>query len=53
METARNINQAFDQRTYSSTWFRIFYKGDENLEDEECRTYAIDVNKITKKKKIN
>ncbi|OPJ86430.1 hypothetical protein AV530_008341 [Patagioenas fasciata monilis] len=34
-EATRNINNTFGPGTSEQSWFKKFYRGDENLEDEE------------------
>ena len=45
-ETTQNINNAFGPELLPITvqwWFKMFWKGDESLEDEECRGQPVEV----------
>ena len=44
-QTTHNINNAFgsEQLPTVQWWFKMFCKGDESLEDEECRGQPVEV----------
>ena len=47
VETTRNINNTFGPGTADECtvqwWFKKFFKGDESLENEECRGWPLEV----------